>query len=800
MQEVKKTQTYLSSQEIDYLKIIKILFSRWYLIAGPIIIGLITANLYLWYTPKTYSTSGLLKFEEKKPELADIIGTMSNSDRSAVNLQSESFTIQSRSLLLKAIKNLDYRTTFYLSGRVRTYDMYPKKPLQINLLKFDSLNFYQDLIAFKPVNKKTFELSWKIGDNEVQQNFKYGYPVNIGPVTFTVGYPGSVNPGITYLFKFNIPESFLDRVHSGLRINEAIKNSDLLTIQQTDANPQFATDIINAIMKEYLNYDRNQKTQSATQLINFINEQLAYLSTELKGSERSLEKYKQNTKIMDVRSSAGTALSKVSDLESQRSLLKIQLIVIDQLKEQIAAEKNAVNLNLNLEGNIDPLLGVLVSNFNTLMNEKNALLKVYNNTSQPIEEINRQISQVKKSAMRNISASNQRIQKSIGYLNDQLAKVNQQVAVLPTAEKNLIGLNRNFEINEKVYSFLSEKSLEAQVNRAAILPGATIVEKAQLNTVPISPNNQEIYRTAIVLGFLAGLGIIIVIRITNPYIYDREIIERTTSIPILGALRKFPDQIDENNSQLLSLSKPRSIFAESVRIIRTNLNFLASGKKSKVICITSENAGEGKSFVIINLATSFALIDKKILLIGADLRRPKLHKTFGMPNSMGLSNYLVNKCSIDDIIQESDTKNLDFISSGPIPPNPSELLHLERMTELIGQLRERYDVILIDTAPVGLVSDSVPLVRLSDINLFVIRYGKSKYSAITLPERLAKEYNLNNLFIVLNAFEKNLLHAGLHKNNGSFSSDAHYDYENSGYYLDEVEKLKWWSTKRWFKS
>lgn len=800
MQEVKTAQTYLNSKEVDYLKIIKILFNSWYLIAGPIIIGLITANLYLWYTPKTYSTNGLLKFEEKKPELSDIIGTMSNSDRNTVNLQSESFTIQSRSLLLKAIKNLDYRTSFYLSGRVRTYDMYPKKPLQINLLKFDSLNFHQDLIAFKPINKNKFELSWKNGNNKVQQNFKYGYPVNIGAVTFTIGYPGSVNPDISYLFKFNIPESFLDRVRSGLRINEAIKNSDLLTLQQTDANPQFAMDIINAIMKEYLNYDRNQKTQSATQLIDFITDQLKYLSTELKGSERSLEKYKENTKIMDISSSAGIAFSKVSDLESQRSLLKMQLIVIDQLKEQIAAEKNAINLNLNLEGSIDPLLGVLVGNFNTLINDKNALLKVYHSTSQPVEEINLQISQVKKSAMRNISASNQRIQKSIGYLNDQLAKVNQQVAILPTAEKDLIGLNRNFGINEKVYSFLSEKSLEAQVNRAAILPGAVIVEKAQLDTVPIAPNTDEIYRTAIVLGFLAGIGIIIVIRISNPYIYDREIIERTTSIPILGALRKFPEKIDENNSQILSLSKPRSIFAESVRIIRTNLNFLASGKKSKVICITSEGAGEGKSFVIINLASSFALINKKILLIGADLRRPKLHKTFGMPNAMGLSNYLVNKCGIDDIIQESNTKNLDFISSGPIPPNPSELLHLERMAELIGQLRERYDVILIDTAPVGLVSDSVPLISMSDINLFVIRYGKSKYSSATLPDRLSKEYNLNNLVIVLNAFEKNLLHAGLYKYSGSFSSDTQYDYENSGYYLDEEEKLKWWNIKHWFKS
>jgi capsular exopolysaccharide synthesis family protein len=795
---MQETQKKRNSQEIDYLKIVKILFDRWYLIAGPVFICLLTANAYLWYTPKAHSTSGLLKFEEKKTELSDLVGSMVNSNRDMANLQSESFTIQSRNLLLNAIKDLDYRISFYLTGRIRTYDLYPKKPLQINLLKFDSLNFYRELITFKPVDKNTFELNWTNGKNEIQGNFKYNSPVNIGPVAFTIQYPGSINPNTTYSFKFNTPESFLDRVRNGLRISEVVKNSNILTLQQTDDNPQFSRDIVNAIMKEYLDYDRSQKTQWATQMISFINDQLKYLSTEVKGSERSLEKYKQNTRIMNVSSSAETALAKVSDLESQRSLLKIQLIAISQLKNQIAGEKNAVNINLNLEGSIDPLLGILVGNLNTLLNEKNALLKIYNNSAQPVGEINRQILQVKNAALQNINASNQRIQKNIEYLNNQLAKVNQQVSALPTAEKDLIGLNRDFEINEKVYSFLSEKSLEAQVNRSAILPGATIIEQAQVNTVPVSPNDGETYRTAIVLGLLAGLGIIVLLRVLNPYIYDREIIERITSTPILGAIRKFPDKIDENNTQVLALSKPRSIFAESIRIIRTNLSFLASEKKCKVICITSEAPGEGKSFAVINLASTLALIDKKVLLIDADLRRPKLQKTFGTDNNMGLSNYLVNQCDVDEIIQHLEYKNLHFISSGPVPPNPSELLHSDRMANLIKQLRERYEVILIDTAPVGLVSDSIPLMRLSDVNLFVIRYGKSKYNAATSPDRLAKEYHLNNLAIVLNAFEKNILHAGLYKNAGGHSSDPSYSYESSGYYIDEVEKLKWWKIKHWF--
>jgi tyrosine-protein kinase Etk/Wzc len=800
MEGTEKGQKKLTNREIDYLKIARILLSRWYFVAGSALIGLLIAYVYLWYTPKTYATSGILKFEEKKSELSDLVNVMSNSGRSPTNLQSEKFILQSRNLLLSAIRTLDYKISFYISGRVRTYDLYPRKPLQINLLKFDSLSFYQDLITFIPVDKKTFNLSWSVTGNELQQTFNYNTPVKVGNVDFTIGYPGAMNANTSYLFKFNVPDSFLDRVRAGFRTNEAIKNSNIVTIQQTDSNPQFAADILNAIMDEYLNYDRDQKTQSATQMISFINEQQEYLSSAVKGSERSLEKYKQNSGIMDVSSSANIVLSKVSELESQRSLLKIQLMAIEQLKKQIADDKNNVSLNFNLEGNVDPLLGVLTNNLNNLLTDKNILLKTYNSTSQPVEDINRQILQVKNAALQNINASNQRIQKNINYINAQLAQTNQQVSAFPAAEKNMISLRRDFEINEKVYSFLSEKKLEAQINRSAILPGATVIEQAQANYSPVSPNGKEIYRTAIVLGLLAGVVIIILIRVLNPYICDKEFVESATNIPIIGIIRKFPDRIDEDNSQILALSKPRSIFAESVRSVRTNLNFLASEKKSKVICITSEVAGEGKSFVALNLSSTLALIDKKVLLIGADLRRPKLHKAFGLSNSTGLSNYLVNQSSIEDIIQHTGHKNLDFISSGPVPPNPAELLLNERVSDLLSQLRERYEMIMIDTAPVGLVSDSIPLICQSDINLFVIRYGKSKHNAATIPQGLAHEYSLDNMAIVLNAFEENLLQSGYYKNSpnqGALHYYADYNgYQSSGYYEHE-EKLKWWNIRNW---
>jgi len=806
MEETEKIARKLPHQEIDYFKIGKILLSRWYWIAGSVIICMIISYTYLWYSPKTYATSGTLKIEEKKSEFSDLVSVINSNDRGPSKIQSEIFVLQSRTLILSAIKDLDYRISFFISGRARTTDVYPQKLLDIQLVKFDSLNFYRGQITYQPVSKTTFELEYREGSKDVQRIFKYDQPVSIDNMAFTIKYPGDISKSTTYIFKVNIPEDFVGRVKGGLHANEIIKNSNIISLQETDSNPQFAADALNALMREYLNYDRNQKTQSATQIIRFIDDQLESLSNQVKGSEKQIEKFKQGAGIMDVTSASESQLAKIKDLEAQRSLLKIQLLAIDQLKEQITKEKDNINLNLNLEGNIDPLLGGLITSLNNLLVEKNSLLKTYNNNSQTIKDINQQILVIKSAAIDNISATIARVNKSVSYLDAQIAQVNQKLSTLPAAERDLISLKRDFEINDKVYSFLSEKRLDAQISRSAILAGATIIEAAQPSFSPISPDTHTVHRTALIIGLAIGLGMIILIRILNPYIYDKETVESLTTIPIIGIIRKFPEVIDENNTQILAISRPKSIFAESVRSVRTNLSFIASEKKSKVICITSEVAGEGKSFIAVNLSSTLSLIDKKIVLIAADLRRSRLHKTFRVSNDKGLSNYLANQCDLDDIIIENIQPNLDIIVSGPVPPNPSELLHSSRMKTLMTDLKKKYDIIMVDTAPIGLVSDAIPLIRMSDINIFVIRSGKSKFYAATVPQRIANEYHLDNTVIILNAFSEDLLHSRYYTT--KFTSEyhgTHYyyysdysGYEGSDYYIDKKE-YKWWDIRRWIK-
>jgi capsular exopolysaccharide synthesis family protein len=359
-------------------------------------------------------------------------------------------------------------------------------------------------------------------------------------------------------------------------------------------------------------------------------------------------------------------------------------------------------------------------------------------------------------------------------------------------------LQRTYDIKEKVYSFLSEKKLESEIALSAISSGVTIVNEAPLSYQIVEPQKARIYSTSLLIGIIFSLGAIILVRVINPYIYDKETVEALTSVPIIGVVKTFPTKLDKSNKQVLSLEKPKSVFAESIRSVRTNLSFLATEKKSKVICITSEISGEGKSFMTINLASTLSLIDKKVVIIAADLRKSKMHKAFEVDNDKGLSTYLANQHQIEDVLRQTHVESLDFIPSGPNPPNPSELIQSDRMKILLDYLSERYDYVLVDTAPVGLVSDSVPLIRQSDINIFVIRSGVSRVGASTIPAKLSREFNLSNMVIILNAFSNDSLYSRYYSTNyaNSYYESYYYYADYTGYYgygyYDDI-KPKWWN-------
>lgn len=792
-----KQHTQHTFQEIDYIRLLRIFLSRWYWIVGSVIIGMMIAFVNLRFTPATYQSSALLKFDDKKTEISELININSYYDRKD-KIQSEIYVIQSRTLLTAAVQKLNYPYAFFKIGTVLESETYPNKPCDIEILNIDSNSIFNYNFIYKQKDKLKFTLSIYANNAMVSETeYFYGQEVNIAANKFRVIKSLLPEADLTsYRLIFNHPYNLLGRMMGGLQVREVGKGVNIMSLSFADKNPVLAADILNAIIDEYRVFDKDQKGLAAAQTIEFVDEQMAKLAEKVKFSEQLLEEYKVGKSILNIEDNKNIAYQKLRDLEVQKNLINIQSIAIDLLEEQIKNNKETLTLNFTLDGTEDKLMSELVNQMNTMFNERIKKQSLYADNAAPIQEIDRQIEEAKKAITLNIKASRDRNNRTIKFIEKQLATAKDELKLIPSAERDLINLERDFEINQKVYSYLQEKRLEASIAKSAIMPSSNVIDPAIPNYGAISPNNSSVYSTAFIISLLFGIGMILLARVVNQRIFDKETVEMITTVPIIGVIRNFPGSIDKNSSQILSLSNPKSMFSESVRSVRTNLSFIASDIASKMICVTSEVSGEGKSFTVINLASTLSLINKKVVVIDGDLRKSKLHHTFKLKNDWGLTSYLSNQCDVEKIIHQTHVENLSFIPAGPMPPNPSELLYSERMRQLMKELKERFDYVLVDTAPIGLVSDAIPLVRSSDINIFVLRSGVSTYNAASIPERVSKEFGLNNSVIVLNGFSNDPLHSRIYSNNkkGSYGSGQYYytDYsaygnKSYGYYTDGSE-------------
>jgi tyrosine-protein kinase Etk/Wzc len=795
-ENTEKEKNLAINQEIDYVKILKILWSRWYWIASIITICTISAYIYLWYTPQTFTTNGSLKFEQTNSEISELFRGKFSVDGSKT-VDAESYVIKSNSLLTNAIGRVDYRVSYFIAGRFRTKEMYPYKPFNVKVLKEDSLQRYTGSFNFKKLDQQKFRITVKDEINNISLDKKFGEIFTLLGYTLVIDNIDKTDFA-DYFFKINHKEDLLTRVAVGLGVKELGKNSNIMLVSEIDENPYFAKDMVNAIMKEYLYFDAENKSKGANSTIIFIDSQLDKMSQELKISQNNLKNFKVDNKMSDINFYTTTREKKFTSYQEQLVALKSQNINLDIFEQQIKNNNDKIYLNFNIEGETGAFLKSLIDKLNVLLIERSSKLVTYNEKSNPILELDKQIFELKEAIIRNIRSFRERQNKYIANLEDELRNADSKLLQIPGTEQNYTNLQRTYDITEKVYSYLSDKKLEAQIALSAISTGVSIVNEAQLSFKTVEPQKARIYSTSLLIGVIISIGLIVLIRVVNPYIYDKETVESLTSVPIIGVVKTFPTKLDKSNKQVLSLEKPKSVFAESIRSVRTNLSFLASEKKSKVICITSEISGEGKSFMTINLASTLSLIDKKVVIIAADLRKSKMHKAFEVDNDKGLSTYLSNQHQIEDVLLQTHVEGLDFIPSGPNPPNPSELIQSDRMKILIDYLAKKYDYVLVDTAPVGLVSDSVPLIRQSDINIFVIRSGVSRVAASTIPAKLSREFNLSNMVIILNAFSNDSLYSRYYSTNyaNSYYESYYYYADYSGYYgygYYDDEKPKWWN-------
>ncbi|MEZ5194848.1 MAG: polysaccharide biosynthesis tyrosine autokinase [Bacteroidales bacterium] len=394
----------------------------------------------------------------------------------------------------------------------------------------------------------------------------------------------------------------------------------------------------------------------------------------------------------------------------------------------------------------DPVLNQLIGEMLELNNQRMKYLNTSNQKNLFLKDLEIQINNLKNTILENIDYNYNRQAISLQDIESRMAKLNSQITMLPRTEREMIGMERQFKLNDAIYTFLLQKRAEAQIARASNAPDYEVIDEAlYFRAGIISPNTKMNYAIAGLLGLFLPFIFILARDFLNNKIADIKDIELISDLPIIG-------QVLHNNFKSKAVIKdyPKSPLADSFRAIRTNVRFFAKDSDRMIILVTSSMSGEGKSFNSVNIASVYALLGKKTCLLGFDLRRPALYKDFELKNEKGITSYLINNAEIKDIIQKTQIDNLDLISAGPIPPNPVELIASERTKQFFEELKELYDFIIIDSAPVGAVTDSYLLFPYADINIFTIRHNYSNKEAVKNNLKNIQLKNIRNISILIN--------------------------------------------------
>ena len=777
----------------------------WKQILLSILIFLLLGFFYNRYSKKIYksSTTLLIKEETNASLGSDDIFEGLDLFGGQMNIKNEIGILKSFSLTKNTLEKLNFRISYFHSGSFKSNDIYKKTPFVVSIdeNRPQSINqkFYIELISenefiltTKLNNVNLFDLGTETFISNKDYDFNYEGLHKFGEKIMTDFFSFTISKNDLSLFKdedwvnyFFVVSSYNDLTKNylkNLKILEIEKDASILKISLEGSNPLKINDFLNKFTELYLALDLDEKNQITSNTIQFINEQLVSISDSLSNVESSLETFKEINPKIELSQKEYGAFYQVEKLEQEKAILELNNKYYISLQEYLFKNNNINNIVApSTMGIDDPLLNSHIIELTKLYSQLD-LISVNSKQGHPlVKSIKKQIKSTKEKLIENIENVISTSELTLEDINSRIVELESVIGDLPQNERILLNIQRKFNLNENIYNYLLEKRAEASITKASNISDHKVIDMPRLESnLPIKPNTTLIYVISIMLGFFLPSIIISIYYLFNNKIIDKKDIDEITSVPLIGKIMH-----NDSGYNLVNINSPKSAIAESFRSIRTNIQYLASDKIEKVICITSSIGGEGKTFVAMNLASIFSITRGKTILIGADMRKPKIFNDFNLSNDVGLSSYLSNQNTKDEVIQKTEFENLDIILSGPIPPNPSELLSLEKMKDFIEELKKTYKHIIIDTPPIGLVTDGLVLMKYSDINIYVVRQN------FTTKEMLN---NFNETIIKNNVLNMNLIVNDI--SNDKTSHGYGYGYGNTygyGYYAeDQIENKPWW--------
>jgi len=570
------------------------------------------------------------------------------------------------------------------------------------------------------------------------------------------------------------PDAKADQFLGALKMELTSKTTSVVNISFTAPNVKLGKDFLSKMIEVYNRVDLDDQTALANKTSQVIDDRLLLLTRELGDVESQVENYKQSQGITDIKSQSDMFIQQTGDYDQRRLELETQLGIITDLNNFMQKKENKYQSIPSNSGIKSPGLIELIENYNKLIIQRNRFSRIASNSNQAMIDLNNQIESMFTTVQS--SVQNEKTNLQIGE-RDLISKNNENTAhirAIPRQEREYTEIKRQQGVKEALFLFLLQKKEEKYLNLSLVEPTSKLIDDVSSSGDPVSPKRTLILFFSMVLGFLIPVIGIKIRDLLRYQIETKEELVALTSVPILGEIPK-----SEQKENVIIRENSTDSFTELVRLLRTNLLFVLDSPDKKVINIVSSMSGEGKTFIAINLAVSLALLDKKVLVVGLDVRKPKLAEYLQLDNKTGMTSYLTGQITKEQLIRASGVHhNLSVIVAGPVPPNPSELLTKPALDKLITELRREFDYIIIDTAPIGVVSDSFSLNRIADVNLYVVRSNYTPKKAIEDANGLHKNKKLKNLYFVLNNIDRR-------KMGYNYGSGKKYVY---GYGNDNVKK------------
>ena len=807
---------YQEEDNIDLKSIIIKILSYWYLFVIGVIVALAIGFLYNRYTPKVYQNSATVFVKEDKMGIDPTSMMTGLTFKSSINIDNEIAILQSFSLKERTLRELEFfNVSYYATGRVATRELYTETPFIVELdydtlqtvgIKYEIEFLDQDKYRIKAkeglYNIFDYNESINVDKREIEniENvYRLGEWVNNGRNKFRVILTSYYNPDPDKSMKLSfVVNSRLALIAemSNVSIGLTTKSSSILMMTIQGHNPQKITDYLNKLLEEYMERNLEQKNTISKNTVLFIDEQLIGIQDSLNKAEYDIQNFQEGNVLMDLDAQSKDMFNNLKAVEKRKSELELSIKYYENLQDYIKRNIDDINKMVvpSAMGIQDQMLNKLVLELVSLSSEKSKKLVTSTENNPLVQTLDEQIIQTKKQLLENIDNLINNTNVTIEELDQQIKMYESRMKELPTTQRAYLGYERKFSLNNDLYKFLMQKRAEAQIMMASNSPDNSIIDAAIISRARIiAPKTMMIYLVCIVLGCAIPAAFIFLKEILNTKILEKNDIEKITKLPIIGQI-PYVSPSDSQSSATFVIDSPKSPVSEAFRSIRTNIEYVVQGKEKCVFSVIADSPGIGKTYISINMASIYAMYGKKTVLIGFDLRKPRIYQEFGLSNKLGVTSYLCGKASINEVIQPSGKlPTLDVITAGPIPPNPAELIASDRCKEFIDELKEMYDYIIIDTPPLMWVTDALLLMKHVDTAVYVVRQGVSNKHVFesVIKDLEGRKYNVN---IVVNGIKYQGIYGYRYSYGyGGYGYGYGYGYGKGygyGYYDEEHERQK----------